>query len=110
MARTLGDHLFVPVLLPAAMVLIERFSGHRLYKFLGSEEHGWRIVPHDAVGVVPNGWNDEDRALMNEWIVRQRFRAFMTPEQLACFCDPVVECENGKLVIRSGEKKIALLE
>lgn len=112
MAAVLSKRSFVPVLLPACMLLLEKHSGHRLYCFLAvgaGASREWLVLPRHKIAEAFCGWSKKDEATIDGWLAADGFRAFMLPSQRARFKNPVVDCVNGKLVIRSGKKKITPL-
>lgn len=112
MAAVLNERSFVPVLLPACTLLLEKHSGHCLYCFLAvgaGASREWFILPRHRISMAVCGWDKKDEATIDQWLAAKGFRTFMLPSQRAQFRNPVVDCVNGKLVIRSGKKKITAL-
>lgn len=112
--RPLSDKLFVPVILRATVKLLYQHNNHRLFAFMAigtGKSRRWVIFPQRAVVATPHGWSAEDKRTIDEWLAQEdRFHAFMLPNQLKQFKGPVVDILDGKLVIRSGKKKITPLE
>lgn len=106
----LNDKLLIPVTLPACEVLLKRHVGHCLHRFIGFRDTTWIITPQHAIPVLPCGWDKEDQATIVKWLASDGFRVFMLSGQRVRFRNPVVDCVGGKLVIRSGKKKITPLE
>lgn len=113
MAPVLNDKSLVTVTLAACEALLKKHDNHTLYYFLeigAGASCEWCILPQHEIVTFFQGWSGEDKATVNEWLAGGGFRAFMTPRQRARFNDPIVDCVDGKLVIRSGKKKTTLLE
>lgn len=93
-------------------MLLARHEGRRLYYFLDvstSRSPCWLILPQYEVRGHFHPWGDEEKELINGWLASDGFRAFMHPHQRARFRDPLVDLEAGRLIIRSGKKKITPL-
>lgn len=114
MSEKLSERLFVPVMIGACEVLLKKHRGHRLYSFLilgAGKGRRCVIVPQREVFVTPYGWNAEDKATIDKWLAAEKgFRAFMLPTIRPGFRNPVVDCREGKLVLRCGKRKIIPLE
>lgn len=112
MARSLNEGSLIPVTLRARVRLLEENNDHRLYRFLsvGAQPPAWLMVPQHNVAASAHGWSEEDKAVIDQWLAADGFRAFMLPEQRARFRNPVIDHVGGKLVIRSGKKKVTPLE
>lgn len=122
-ARILSEKSLIPVTLPACEMLLEKHDNHTLYYFLeigarthqcpahrdGKASREWLILPQHKVVTLFQGWNGENKRTINEWLAGDGFRAFMSPRQRAQFKDPVVDCLDGRLVIRSGKGKLTPL-
>jgi hypothetical protein len=111
--RRLNDNLLVSVTHSAVARLAEKYAEHRLYRFLTIGDGAsllWLVVPQQKVSVTLCGWSEEDKATIDAWLAGGERRAFMLPGHRARFRNPVVDCVDGKLVIRSGKKKITPLE
>jgi hypothetical protein len=114
MAGTLSEKLFIPVTLRACEVLLKRHNKHRLYTFLcvgSGKSRFWVILPQREIVATAHGWSEEDKATIDRWLAKTDcFHAFMLPRHQACFKNPHVDYVDGKLVIRSGKKKITPLD
>ncbi len=113
MGRLLSERSLVPVTLRACEVLLKKHDRRRLYYFIdvsGPDSSQWLILPQHEVRGHSHPWNDGEKAVINGWVASDGFRAFMLSNQRSRFRSPVVDLENGRLVIRSGKKKITPLE
>ncbi len=112
MARNLSNASLVPVTLGACTVLLGKYRGHCLYQLHETKKSGKRllmIAPQYKTSRLPPSSTQEDRAQIKKWLGPRGFRAFMLPRQRARFADPCVDAEGGKLVVRSGKKRITPL-
>jgi hypothetical protein len=110
----LSDELLVPVLINACEALLKKHQGHRLYSFLtlgSGKSRRLVIVPQYAVVESSCNWSEEDKATIGKWLAAEKgFRVFMPPTIRSRYCNPVVDHVDGKLVLRTGKRKMIPLE
>ena len=114
MTNVLSDWSLVPVTLAACEALLKKHNNHRLYYFLAIGEgklRQWLILPQQRITTLFQGWYNEDATRVNARLDSESgFRAFMSPEQCARHRNLLVDLHEGKLILRSGKRKITPLD